>query len=48
MKWGKLGNKYVELGREEEYDYDASQLMVFPRIWDGSDQQDHLDFILIG
>jgi hypothetical protein len=44
MKWGKLGNKYVELGREQEYDYDASQLMVFPRIWDGSEQQDHLRF----
>src|SRR6478735_3883424 len=44
MKWGPLGNRYVELGREEEYDYDASQMMVFPRIWDGSDQQDHLQF----
>ena len=46
MKWGKLGNKYVELGREQEYDYDASQLMIFPRIWDGSDQQDHLRFYI--
>jgi Protein O-mannosyl-transferase TMEM260-like len=46
MKWGKLGNKYVELGREQEYDYDASQLMVFPRIWDGSEQQDHLQFYI--
>ncbi|HEX6846213.1 MAG TPA: DUF2723 domain-containing protein, partial [Chitinophagaceae bacterium] len=44
MKWGKLGDKYVPLGREEEYDYDPSQLMVFPRIWDGSEQQDHLQF----
>jgi hypothetical protein len=46
MKWGPLGNRYVELGREQEYDYDASQLMVFPRIWDGSDQQDHLKFYI--
>ncbi|HEY5771672.1 MAG TPA: DUF2723 domain-containing protein [Chitinophagaceae bacterium] len=44
MKWGKLGNKYVELGREQEYDYPASEMMVFPRIWDGSEQQDHLRF----
>jgi hypothetical protein len=46
MKWGQLGNRYVELGREEVYDFDASQMMVFPRIWDGSDQQDHLRFYI--
>ena len=46
MKWGKLGDKYVPLGREEEYDFDPSQLMVFPRIWDGSEQQDHLRFYI--
>jgi hypothetical protein len=46
MKWGKLGEKYVALGREEEYDYDPSQMMVFPRIWDGSEQQDHLQFYI--
>ena len=49
MKWGPDplgGNKYVPLGREEEYDYDASQLMYFPRIWDGSEQQDHLQFYI--
>jgi len=47
MKWGPDplgGHKYVPLGREEEYDFDPSQLMVFPRIWDGSEQQDHLQF----
>jgi len=44
MKWGQLGNRYVELGREEVYDFDASQMMVFPRIWDNTDQQDHLQF----
>ena len=46
MKWGKLGDKYVPLGREEEYDFDPSQKMVFPRIWDGSEQQDHLRFYI--
>src|SRR6186713_738327 len=44
MKWGQLGKRYVELGREEVYDFDASQMMVFPRIWDNTDQQDHLQF----
>jgi len=46
MKWGALGNKYVELGREQEYEYDDNQLMYFPRIWDGSEQQDHLQFYI--
>jgi hypothetical protein len=47
MKWGKLGNKYVPLGRETgQLEYDENQLMFFPRIWDGSSQQDHLRFYL--
>lgn len=46
MKWGKLGNKYVELGRDGELDYNEDQLMYFPRIWDGSEQQDHLRFYI--
>jgi hypothetical protein len=46
MKWGKLGNKYVELGRDGELDYGEDQLMYFPRIWDGSEQQDHLRFYI--
>ena len=44
MKWGRLGNKYVELGRERDYDYPSDQLMVFPRMWDVTNQQNHLDF----
>ena len=44
MKWGKLGNKYVQLGRDRDYDYESSQLMIFPRIWDVTNQQDHLTF----
>ncbi len=44
MKWGKLGNKYVELGNEMEPAYDSKDLMFFPRIWDVSDQQQHSEF----
>ncbi|HET6768080.1 MAG TPA: DUF2723 domain-containing protein, partial [Chitinophagaceae bacterium] len=44
MKWGVSGNKYVELGRERDYDYEGDQLMFFPRIWDQTNQQNHLDF----
>jgi len=46
MRWGKLGNKYVELGRERDYDYDPDQIMIFPRIWDMTNQQDHLEFYI--
>ncbi len=44
MKWGKLGNKYVELGYDMEPVYDKKDMMIFPRIWDVMDQQDHLRF----
>jgi len=44
MKWGKLGNKYVELGRDIEYEFPKKDKMIFPRIWDWQDQQDHLRF----
>ena len=44
MKWGKLNNKYVELGNDMEPVYDSKDLMFFPRIWDGSNQQEHTTF----
>lgn len=44
MKWGKLGNKYVELGYDLEPEYDSKDLMFFPRIWDVSNQQQHSAF----
>ena len=44
MKWGKLDNKYVELGNDMEPVYDSKDLMFFPRIWDVSDQQQHSVF----
>jgi len=46
MKWGKLGNKYVQLGRERDYDFEPDQKMIFPRIWDMTNQQDHLEFYI--
>ena len=44
MKWGKLNNKYVELGYDMEPVYEKKDMMIFPRIWDVTDQQDHLRF----
>jgi hypothetical protein len=43
MKWGKLGNKYVELGQDFEYDYAEKDIMIFPRIWDVTNQQNHTE-----
>ena len=43
-KWGKQGNKYVEIGRDFEYEFPSDETMFFPRIWDWQDQQDHLRF----
>ncbi len=44
MKWGKLGNKYVELGYDMEPEYESKDLMFFPRLWDVSNQQQHSAF----
>lgn len=44
MKWGKLGNKYVELGEEIDYKFNDDDIMYFPRIWDITNQQDHTRF----
>ncbi len=44
MKWGKLNNRYVELGNDMEPVYDSKDLMFFPRIWDVSNQQEHSTF----
>ena len=44
VKWGKLDNKYVEIGNDMEPVYNSEDLMFFPRIWDVSGQQDHSEF----
>lgn len=46
MRWGKLDNKYVELGPEIDYKFNPEDEMFFPRIWDITNQQDHLDFYI--
>lgn len=44
MRWGKLGNKYIKLGPEVDYEFRAEDEMFFPRIWDITNQQNHQDF----
>ncbi len=44
MKYGKGDKKYIELGKGFDPIYDKEDMMLFPRIWDVTDQQDHVRF----
>lgn len=41
MRYQKSHNKYIELGEDKKYVYAADDKMVFPRVWDASDDQYH-------
>ncbi|MFY9463951.1 MAG: DUF2723 domain-containing protein [Sediminibacterium sp.] len=41
MRYQKSHNKYIELGEDKKYLYTADDKMVFPRVWDASDDQYH-------
>jgi hypothetical protein len=44
MKYVKGKNKYIPIGRERKPLYESSDMQLFPRIWDGSNDQYHADF----
>jgi hypothetical protein len=44
MKWAKQGKKYVALGEDMEPVYRNEDMMIFPRIYDNTNQQDHTTF----
>lgn len=44
VKYIKAKGRYVENGRDGHYIYDDSQMMLFPRVWDGSNEQNHADY----
>ncbi len=44
MKYVKGDKKYIQIGRQREYNYSSSAKMLFPRIWDSSNDQYHADF----
>ncbi len=44
MKYGKGDSKYIELGKGFDPIYEKEDMMIFPRIWDVTDQQDHVRF----
>ncbi len=38
--------KYVEIGREREPEYESKDIEIFPRVWDGSNEQGHADYYM--
>jgi len=41
MRYQKARDKYIEIGEDRKYVYNAEDKMVFPRVWDASDDQYH-------
>ena len=44
MRYQKSKDKYIELGQDRKYVYAADDKMVFPRVWDPSNDQNHGDY----
>lgn len=44
MRYQKSNDKYIELGQDRKYVYAAEDKMVFPRVWDPSNDQNHADY----
>ncbi len=43
-KYTKTKYKYAENGKDGHYVYDDNQMMLFPRVWDASNDQNHRDY----
>jgi hypothetical protein len=44
MRYQKSTDKYIELGEDRRYVYSPDDKMVFPRVWDPSNDQNHADY----
>lgn len=44
MKYEKGKDKYIEIGKDIKYVYLPQDKMVFPRMWDASNDQGHADY----
>ncbi len=44
MRYQKSQDKYVELGPDRKYVYAPEDKMLFPRVWDASNDQNHADY----
>ncbi len=43
-RYQKVKDNYVEIGKDFKYLYAAEDKMVFPRVWDASNDQGHADY----
>ena len=43
-RWQKGKDKYINIGKNFEYEYDPEDMMFLPRIWDGSNDQGHANY----
>jgi hypothetical protein len=43
-KYIRVKDRYAENGKDIKPIYDESQMMLFPRVWDGSHEQNHRDY----
>ena len=46
MRYAKGDHEYVEIGRDREPEYDSKDVQIFPRVWDGSNEQGHADYYM--
>jgi drug/metabolite transporter (DMT)-like permease len=44
MKYTKGKDHYIETGKSQEPEFDSKDMMLFPRIWDRSNDQNHAEF----
>ncbi len=44
MPYQKSTDKYIELGEDRKYVFAAEDKMIFPRVWDMSNDQNHADY----
>jgi hypothetical protein len=43
-KYTKANGKYLEIGKDGHYVYEDDKMMLFPRVWDASNDQGHADY----
>lgn len=46
MQYSKGKNRYIPIGPKKSYIYKSEDKQLFPRIWDGSNDQNHADFYI--
>ncbi len=44
MRYQKARDKYIEIGPDRKYIYAPEDKVVFPRVWDASNEQNHADY----